>query len=108
MVGWINAATAYEGLEAAGANFDRAKVIAATNKLTDFTAGGLVQPVDWTRQHQPPTPDDPKTHGYKLECFAFVQVKGGTFQVVGDKAKPWTCWSNENRDWADPTPTNFQ
>ena len=48
MVGWINASLAFDGLLAAGPEFDRDKVTAATNALTDFTAGGLIEPVDWT------------------------------------------------------------
>ena len=52
MVGWINATLAYEGLLAAGPDFDRDKVIAATNAMTDFDAGGLIEPVDWSA----PTP----------------------------------------------------
>ncbi len=40
MTGWINATTAYEGLLAAGPDFDRDKVTAATNAMTGYTAGG--------------------------------------------------------------------
>jgi ABC-type branched-subunit amino acid transport system substrate-binding protein len=108
MVGWINADEAYQGLKAAGPNFDRASVIAATNKMTAYSADGLLNPIDWTRQHLPATQDDPVTHGYKDECFAPVKVVKGAFQTVAPKAKPFLCWSNANRDWAEPTPTNFK
>ena len=107
MVGWINADTAYEGIKAAGPNFDRQSVIDATNKITDFTAGGLVPPIDWSRQHEAPTQDDPGTHGPKLECFAFVKVQEGTFQLQGDAEKPWACWPGDTRDWSDPVPSSF-
>jgi hypothetical protein len=92
---------------AAGENFDRASVIEATNQMTEYTADGLVNAVDWSRQHQAPTQDDPTTNGYARECYAFVQVQDGEFEVVGDEAEPWSCWDNESRDWADPEPTNF-
>jgi branched-chain amino acid transport system substrate-binding protein len=107
MQGWINADLAYQGIVAAGENFDRASVIEATNQMTEYTADGLVNAVDWSRQHQAPTQDDPTTNGYARECYAFVQVQDGEFEVVGDEAEPWSCWDNESRDWADPEPTNF-
>jgi hypothetical protein len=107
MQGWINADLAYQGLVEAGPNFDRAKVIAATNTMTEYSAGGLINPIDWTRQHEPATQDDPTTHGYAQECTAYVSIAGGEFTVVGDAAKPWVCWSNSSRDWAEPVATNF-
>ena len=108
MRGWINAATAAKGLEEAGPNFDRQKVIDATNQLTAWTAGGLTGPLDYSRQHEAPTQDDPTTHGSKYECTAILQVQDGQFEVVGERAKPWTCWSNESRDWAQPESMNFE
>jgi branched-chain amino acid transport system substrate-binding protein len=107
MQGWINADLAYQGIVAAGENFDRQSVIEATNQMTDYTADGLVNAIDWSRQHDAPTQDDPATHGYAHECYAFVQVHDGEFSVVGDADKPWSCWDNESRDWSDPEPTNF-
>ncbi len=106
MAGWINADLAYQGILAAGPNFTRASVVEATNRLTDYSADGLVNPIDWSRQHEYPTEEDPATHGYKEECQALVQVKGGKFEVVGGtSAEPFVCWSNENRDWSEPRPT---
>jgi len=107
MVGWLNADLAYTGLKAAGPNFDRAKVIAATNQIHDYTADGLLNPIDWSRQHNPPTQDDATTNGYKQECSSLVRVVKGEFQVVGDASKPFICWSNANRDWAEPTHEDF-
>ena len=109
MDGWINADLAYQGLVAAGPNFDRAKVIEGSNtKLTNFTAGGLVAPIDWSRQHEAPTEDDIASHGAKQDCVALVTVGAGSkFQMVGDPAKPWSCWPGNTRDWSEPVPTNF-
>ncbi|EFC86351.1 ABC transporter substrate-binding protein [Parafrankia sp. EUN1f] len=108
MIGWIDADIAYQGILKAGPSFTRQSVIDATNKITDYTADGLIAPIDWTRMHESATQKDPTTHGAKQECASFVQIKGGKFQMVGaTKEKPWVCWSNANRDWADPTKTSF-
>lgn len=107
MIGWINADLAYEGLLAAGEEFDRASVIAATNEMTEYSAGGLLNPIDFTRQHQAPTEDDPATNGYVDECWLYVEVHDGEFQPVGNAEKPWACWDGSNRDWGEPEPTNF-
>ena len=108
MIGWINADLAYQGLLAAGPDFSREAVVEATNEITDYTAGGLIPPIDWSRQHEAPTQDDPATNGSPLDCFVVVQVQSGAFELVTEPDAPWLCWSNENRDWADPEPTNFE
>lgn len=107
MDGWINADEAYQGLKLAGPDFDRAKVIAAFNKVTAYSANGLINPIDWTRAHLPPTQDDPVTHGLVKECVALVKIVKGAFQTIGPKAKPWMCWPNADRKWSEPVPTNF-
>jgi hypothetical protein len=107
MVGWINADLAYQGIKAAGPDFDRQKVIDATNQMTEYTAGGLVPPIDWSRQHTAPTKDDPATHGPKYDCFAFVKVQDGNFQLAGDPDKPWACWPGDTWDWSEPTAMSF-
>jgi hypothetical protein len=106
MIGWINADLAFQGLLAAGPEFDRAKVTDATNAMTAYDAGGLVNPIDWTRQHTPPTEGDP-AHDYVDECAALVQVRDGTFETLLPPDTPWACWSNETNDWSDPEPTAF-
>lgn len=107
MVGWINADEAVTGLQLAGQDFSRESVIDALNQVTDYTAGGLIQPIDWTRQHQAPTQDDLATHGPEFDCLSFVKVVDGEFEVQGDTEAPWHCWSGENRDWSDPEDMNF-
>lgn len=108
MYGWINAHTAAEGILAAGEDFDRAKVIEATDAMEDFTAGGLVTAIDFGRQHKAPTQDDRVTNGFEKECVALLQVKDGELEVLGDAAKPWNCWSNESIDWSEPEATNWE
>jgi ABC-type branched-subunit amino acid transport system substrate-binding protein len=107
MIGWINADLAYEGLLAAGPQFDRAKVIAATNEMTEYTAGGLVAPIDWSSQHVAPTEDGPATNGPEHACFAFVKVVDGKFELVGEPDKPFWCFDGTTREWADPVPMDF-
>jgi ABC-type branched-subunit amino acid transport system substrate-binding protein len=108
MIGWINADLAYEGLVAAGDGFDRQAVIDATNQMTDFTAGGLIPPVDWTRQHEPPTLEDPATHGPAYDCASLVQVHDGAFELVNDDATPWVCFDGSTWDWSDPEQMDFE
>lgn len=92
MQGWVNADLAYRGILAAGPQFDRAKVVAATNGIDDYTAGGLVPPTDWSRQHVPPTQADPVTHGPDPQCMVYAQATKGEWKILGDPAKPWVCW----------------
>jgi len=106
MTGWINADAAFTGLLKAGPQLDRQKVIDGLNTVTDYSAAGLVQPIDWSRQHDAPTPGD-LTHDYKQECVALVKIVGGVFQTVAPKDKPYECWPGGTEKWGEPTPTSF-
>jgi ABC-type branched-subunit amino acid transport system substrate-binding protein len=108
MHGWIAADIAYTGLKAAGENFDQAKVIAATNKIQNYTADGLIAPIDWDRQHEPPTEADNATHGADPDCFPILQIKNGAFALVGPADKPWLCWPGTTRDWSEPEFQDFK
>lgn len=107
MVGWINASLAYAGLLAAGPQFDRDKVTAATNAMTAFTAEGILEPVDWTVAHEPYTEAQRSVDKGK-ECAAFVRVKNGAFETVAPKDKPWFCWPAADTTWSEPVATNFK
>jgi hypothetical protein len=63
-------------------------------------------PIDWTRQHTPPSEDDRSTD-YSQECTTYVRVVDGAFELVAPPDKPWMCWSNDTRDWSEPVPTSF-
>jgi ABC-type branched-subunit amino acid transport system substrate-binding protein len=56
--GWESAVLFAQGVKMAGPNLTQAKVIAADNSLTDFTAGGLTSPTNWKKGghngHPPP------------------------------------------------------
>ena len=106
MVGWINATLAFDGLLAAGPEFDREKVISATGGFTDYTGGGLLIPTDWTTAHTPYTAADPDTS--VPECSAVVRVEDGEFTLVTDPETPWLCWDPEAEGWTEPEETNFE
>lgn len=106
MVGWINASLAFEGLLAAGPDFDRAKVLAATNAITDFTAGGLTEPIDWTVAHTPFT-QATRSMDTGDECSALLRIVDGEFTTVGPPDKPWLCWDGADTSWSEPTPTSY-
>ncbi|MDZ7675428.1 MAG: ABC transporter substrate-binding protein [Acidimicrobiales bacterium] len=109
MVGWIVADAAYQGLVAAGPDFDQQKVIDATNQITDFTADGLVPPIDWTTGHTPPTPDDRITNGSERTCTAMVRVnESAEFEIYGGTPeKPWVCFANDDLSVLEPEFVSF-
>jgi branched-chain amino acid transport system substrate-binding protein len=81
--GWISAAMLYEGLQGAGANFTRAKVVDALNKMTAQTIDGLIPPRDWTKEHE-------ITHN--TVCTAYVKVENGKFvPTFNEPGKPFMC-----------------
>jgi hypothetical protein len=106
MVGWINASLAFEGLLAAGPEFDRDAVTAATNAMTDFSAGGLLEPIDWTTAHIPYTWDD-AVENDTGECGAFVKVEDGQFVTLAPPETPFLCWDGDPTVWSEPEPTSF-
>ena len=103
IVGFINADTAFTGLLEAGPEFDRQAVIDALNSLTDYTAGGLVAPIDWTKAHTPPTPESQNDQ----TCSAPVRVVDGEFEPYADAAKPFICFDNSSPDWTEPENVAF-
>ncbi|CAB4365494.1 MAG: ABC transporter substrate-binding protein [Actinobacteria bacterium] len=99
MVGWINASIAFEGLLAAGPEFDRTKVTDATNALTADTAGGLLKPINWSTDHAPYT-ESTRPADKQGECVTLVRVTKGKFVTVAPPATPWMCWASG--EWSDP------
>ena len=103
MVGWINADLFVTGLLESGPSFSRQSIIDSLNQIT-YGADGLINPIDWRRQHNPVTEGDP-ANDYELECVSYVRMEGGAF--VGFQPAPWMCWSNADLSWYEPVPTNF-
>lgn len=94
--GWINGAQLVEGLKGAGPNFTQAKVVAALNKLTNDTGGGLLPGIDWTTQHT-------ETHP-PLSCAAFVKVEGKKFVLTFvPKEKVFLCFPDKATLSTKPT-----
>lgn len=89
-IGWILAEEFVDGLKGAGPEFTQQKVIDWLNGQTAYTAGGLVQPINWTTGHI-----DPQTHPEvipKVVCVTVLQVSNGTFvPYQNHPGKPWTC-----------------
>jgi ABC-type branched-subunit amino acid transport system substrate-binding protein len=90
--GWSLAKEFVDGLKLAGPDFSQAKVVNALNTQTAWDAGGLVRPIDWTRQHN--SPEGHPENDYKDDCYTGVVVQNGEFQMaLGKDDKPWTCLS---------------
>jgi hypothetical protein len=107
IISWINADLLFRGILAAGSQFDRQSVIDATNTFTGWTSGGLLGPIDWTRQHNAPTPDDVVTNGPVQDCFSWVKVEAGDVVLLGDEEKPQFCWDPKAEGYEDPMPSTF-
>jgi ABC-type branched-subunit amino acid transport system substrate-binding protein len=93
--GWIAANEFVTGLKIAGPNFSQEKVIDGLNQLTDFSANGMIVPIDWTFQHNDPTGPGglsiPK-YSSKWDCATVLQVHNSAFVPVFDQPnKPWIC-----------------
>ena len=92
--GWQSAALIAAGIRAAGNDVTQATVVDATNKITDFTAGGLSAPVDWTKLHTGVT---------WPSCDAYVQVQKAKFVPVFGHGK-----RDSSYVWARTRSTRFR
>jgi branched-chain amino acid transport system substrate-binding protein len=99
MVGWINAAQFVAGLKEAGPDFTRQKVVDAINAEKNFTADGLLAPIDWTVAHQADPPDG---------CTVLSKIDNGKFvPSFGQPGKPFACFQlNPLPDKLQSQPTN--
>jgi hypothetical protein len=82
--GYESAALLAAGIQAAGSNLTQQNVINQTNKLANFTAGGVSDVQNWTIAHT-------------TQCYpsgaSFVQVKGGQFvPVLGKGSHVFLCF----------------
>jgi hypothetical protein len=108
MVGFINADEAFSALLAAGPDFDRQSAIDSFNKVSDYTAGGLIVPIDWTGTgHQPLVKGEPGPPGAR-QCAAPVQVVNGQFETVANPVTPFLCWDNSTLDWTEVESVAFE
>jgi branched-chain amino acid transport system substrate-binding protein len=94
LAGWMNADLFVAGLTEAGKAVTRASLVRTINRMTDYTARGIVPPIDWTIAHEKDGP---------LDCTATLQVRGGKLvPVFGEPGKPFTCFEEGNEDLANP------
>lgn len=85
--GWESAALLVAGIRAAGSHLTQAAVVAATNHLADFTAGGLEEPVNWKIAH---------TVATLKACSAFEKVKGAqAVPVLGRGKEVYLCFTTD-------------
>jgi hypothetical protein len=95
MQGWQSAALLAAGVRAAGSHLTQANLIAQTNKITDFTAGGITATVNWSRAHTTQT---------FPTCPSFVQIEGTKFvPVVSQGHDVFLCFG-PSTNLKDPTP----
>ncbi len=103
MAGWVNADMLVTGLLEAGPSFSRQAIIDSLNRIV-YGAGGLINPIDWSRQHAAVLPGV-YDHAYALECVAYVRIEQGAFTTF--LPEPWMCWPGDTDAWSEPTPTDF-
>jgi ABC-type branched-subunit amino acid transport system substrate-binding protein len=93
MQGWQSAALLAAGVKAAGSDVTQRNVIASTNRITDFTSGGLTALVNWTHAHSAPA---------FPTCTSFVKVVGKRFvPVTGQHHQVFLCFAKDV-DLKDP------
>ena len=87
LIGWINAMMLVGGLEAAGPDLTRDKLVDAVRAMTDFDADGIIAPTDLStppEDRPEPAADEPAACG-----GAVVTVDGGEFTPVFNE--PFLC-----------------
>lgn len=94
MQGWQSAALLAAGVESAGTNVTQQSVIQATNRITNFTAGGITAVVNWSAAHT--------TQTFPV-CPSFVQVQGSQFlPALGQGHQVFICF-NQHENLKNPT-----
>ncbi len=85
--GWQSAALLAAGVAKAGTNLSPQNIIAQTNQITNFTAGGISAVTDWTKVHTTQT---------FPTCSAFVKVKGSQFVPIAIKGhQVFACFNKK-------------
>jgi ABC-type branched-subunit amino acid transport system substrate-binding protein len=89
MDGWESATLLVAGIKAAGHHLTQAGLVAATNRLTRFTAGGIIPPENWTDTHTTSLPP---------YCSAFTEVRGSQFVPAFTRGKEvYVCFNKTVR-----------
>ena len=104
LIGWISAYQFVLGLELAGPEFSKQKVIDALNTQTDVTANGMMPTIDWTTGHVDPA-KHPEAYA-KIACSNFLVIHDGIFVPTFAKAdKPYVCLDQSSDTVPDNPPT---
>ena len=100
MHGWVAAHQFVDALKATGPNFTWTNLINAWNQENFYTAGGWSQPIDWTKNHQPPS---------DWECLTYVKIEHSKFVPWGGAPnKPWVCFDGTKpNEWQEPHFVSF-
>ncbi|MCL6094490.1 MAG: ABC transporter substrate-binding protein [Actinobacteria bacterium] len=88
LAGWASADLFVQGLRAIGRDVTRTRLISAINNMTDFTANGILPPVNWKYNHSGEA-------GW--ECNSFLKAVDGHFHPVFGSSSPrgrsvFTCF----------------
>jgi len=85
LAGWVSADLFVTGLRRLGRDVSRTRLIHVLNQITDFTAGGIEPPLNWTFAHKP-------ING-SINCTAFVVAEDGRFvPVYGTAPSVFSCF----------------
>jgi ABC-type branched-subunit amino acid transport system substrate-binding protein len=106
--GWIAARQFVDALRAAGPDFTWENLVGAWNQQKAYTNGGMVPPIDWTRQHNDPTKS--VANRAELQCVNFLRIQDGKFVGIYNEggAKPWVCFHGQQPDtWEQPQNLSF-
>ena len=99
LVGWVGAGLLAEGIKASGKDFTQQSVVDAINKMTDWSANGMIRPVNWQHAHGPSQPGD-------IGCYSYLIAKDGKFvPVYGQKDKPLVCYPSNPQPATLDNPT---
>ena len=85
--GWQSAALLAAGVAKAGTDLTPQNIVAQTNQITNFTAGGISAVTDWSKLHT--------TQTYPT-CSAFVKVNGSKFVPLAIKGSQiFACFNQK-------------
>jgi ABC-type branched-subunit amino acid transport system substrate-binding protein len=84
LAGWTSADLFVTGMRAVGRDLTRSRLVAAINRMSSFTADGILSPVDWRLAHTSSPPPN---------CNAYIQAVGTRFVAVyGTPQSVFTCF----------------
>jgi ABC-type branched-subunit amino acid transport system substrate-binding protein len=94
--GFASAALFAQGLKMAGSKVTQANVVKQDNLITQFNAGGLYAPTDWTVAH---------TSAKGPFCEAYIQVRGSKIvPVFGQGHQVFNCFNVKSNRAPNPVP----